>query len=210
LLAGAPPERATAGVVLLHGRGADPEDMMGLAAAFWRPDVCYLAPRAAGGTWYPYSFLAPLSANEPWLSSALHRVRDAIDELAAAGLPATRVMLLGFSQGACLALEAAARNARRYGALVGFSGGLIGPPGAPRQYQGDLAGTPTFLGCSDVDPHIPWERVEESATVLRALGATVTLRRYAGMAHTVNEEEVMAARSLLDALATPGEPGRVT
>jgi predicted esterase len=142
-----------------------------------------------------------MAANEPWLSSAIRRVHDAVDELAGAGLPPERLMMLGFSQGACLTLEAAARRSHRYGALVGFSGGLIGPPGTPRAYTGSFAGTPVFLGCSDVDPHIPWQRVVETAEVLRGMGAAVTLRRYPGMPHTVNEEEVAAARELLAAIA---------
>ena len=198
--AGAPPGEAAAAVVLAHGRGGDPEDMLGLAEHLWLPGVAFLAPEAAGRTWYPNSFLAPLAANEPWLSSALRRIGDAVASLGQEGIPPERVMLLGFSQGACLVLEHAARNARRYGAVVGFTGGLIGPPGTPRDYPGSLERTPVFVASGDPDPHVPWARVEETADVLRRLGAEVTARRYPGMPHTVNEEEIAAARALLAAL----------
>jgi predicted esterase len=197
LRAGASLPGAKAAVLLLHGRGAGPEDVLGLAASFWREEVAYVAPAAAGHSWYPQSFLAPLAANEPYLSSALSRVHQMLDELAVAGVPAEQVMVLGFSQGACLALEATARRPRRYGALVGLSGGRIGPPGARWPEEGSLAGTPAFLGCSDVDPHVPWERVEESAASLTRMGAEVTVRRYPGMPHTVNADEVSAASELL-------------
>ena len=206
--AGARPGEARAAVVLAHGRGGDPEDMLGLAAHLRAPSgVAFLAPRAAGHTWYPNSFLAPLASNEPWLSSALALVGGIVDALGEEGIPPERVMLLGFSQGACLSLELAARNARRYGAVVAFTGGLIGPPGTPRDYAGSLDGTPVLLGSGDPDPHVPWARVEETADVLRRMGAEVTVRRYPGMPHTVNEEEIAAARALLSGLVTPTSAG---
>lgn len=201
LSAGAALGSARQAVILLHGRGASADDILSLAAELGRTDFAYLAPEAAGHSWYPYTFLAPLERNEPWLSSALETISALLRETAAAGIPPERTVLMGFSQGACLLLEYAARHARRYGGIVAFSGGLIGPDGTPRDYPGSLAGTPVFLGCSDVDPHVPSARVEESAQVLRRLGADVTMRLYAGMGHTVNADELAHARAILAAVA---------
>jgi predicted esterase len=184
-------------MILLHGRGASAEGMLSLADALAQPDIAYLAPQAARGTWYPYSFLAPLADNEPWLSSALQVIADVLRSLAAEGFPPERVGLLGFSQGGCLALEFAARHARRYGAVVGLSAGLIGPEGTPRDYVGSLAGTPAFLGCSDIDPHIPLARVRESTRILRQLGAEVQEQIYPCMDHTINDDEIRRVRGLL-------------
>jgi phospholipase/carboxylesterase len=188
-------------MILIHGRGATAESMMPLAEAFGRDDIAYVAPQAAQNTWYPQSFLAPLAANEPYLASALQVIADLIARLANEGFAAERVGLLGFSQAACLATEFSARNARRYGCVVGLSGGLIGPPGTPRDYTGSLDATPVFLGCSDIDPHIPLARVHETAAVLRGLGGGVDERIYPGMGHTVNEDEIAALRALLKTLA---------
>ena len=198
---GAPLENAKAALILIHGRGATAESMMPLAEAFGRAEIAYLAPQATANTWYPYPFLAPLQANEPWLSSALAVIAALVERLGASGFGAERVGLAGFSQGACLATEFAARNARRYGCVIGLSGGLIGPPGTPRDYSGSLGGTPVFLGCSDVDPHIPLERVQETTAVLSGLGAAVDERIYPGMGHTVNEDEIAAAKGMLAVLA---------
>ena len=202
LTAGAPVSQARVGVVLVHGRGASAADILSLAAEFQQPAAAYWAPQAANNTWYPYRFMEPLAANEPWLSSALDKVAAVLAQVAAAGLPPEKTVLLGFSQGACLATEYAARHAQRYGGVVGFSGGLIGPDGTPRDYAGSLAGTPVFLGCSDVDPHIPAQRVEHSAAVLEKLGGAVTARLYKNMAHTVNGDEVRWVQALLAELAT--------
>jgi phospholipase/carboxylesterase len=188
-VAGEPLDRATAALLLLHGRGATAGGVLSLAADLAQPGLALLAPQAQGSSWYPYRFLAPLADNEPHLSSALGAVSDVLDRLAAAGIPPKKTLLLGFSQGACLALEFAARNAHRYGGLVGLSGGLIGPEGTPRHYAGSLAGTPVFLGYSDSDPHIPKARVEHTADVLRQLGGDVTAQLYAGLGHTINHDE---------------------
>src|SRR5215467_13245237 len=163
-------------MVMIHGRGATARDILTLAPELDLPGWAFLAPQAAGDTWYPHPFTAPIEQNEPWLSSALAVVGEVLVRIAAGGVPPERTVLLGFSQGACLALEFTARNARRYGGVAGLSGGLIGPDGTPRDYTGSLAGTPIFFGCSDVDPHIPKARVEHSAAVLRRLGADVDMR----------------------------------
>ena len=197
---GAPLRRAKAAVIMLHGRGASAESMLSFADVFAQPDVAYLAPQAPGSTWYPYSFLAPFAQNEPALSHALETVASTVSHIASHGLAPQRLVLLGFSQGGCLALEYAARNAQRYGGVVGLSAGLIGPPGTPRNYPGSLSGTPVFLGCSDVDVHIPLARVHESAEVLRRMGGEVTERIYPGMGHTINDDEVKHVRSILAGL----------
>ncbi len=200
LTMGPRPQQARLAMILVHGRGASAEDIIGLAREFKQHDVACLAPQAAGNTWYPYTFLAPLEKNEPALSSALGVLQGLVSSLGEQGLPPERVGLLGFSQGACLSLEFAARNARRYAAVVGLSGGLIGPPGTPRTYSGSATGTFVFLGCSDVDPHIPMERVQETAEVFRGLGAVVDERIYRGMGHTVNRDEIDAVRMILGGL----------
>ena len=205
LMAGAPLERASGAIIAIHGRGAGAEDIIALAQEVAPPDVTILAPQAAGNTWYPYRFLEPTARNEPFLSSALRTVTGLVTQLGEQGIPPERVALLGFSQGACLALESAARNPRRYAGIIGFSGGLIGPPGTPFNFAGSLDGAPVFLGCSDVDPHIPKERVEESAVALKRLGATVDIRLYPGMGHTINRDELDAARAIL-AQAFRAEP----
>jgi predicted esterase len=196
---GPTPSDARLTVILVHGRGATPDDILGLAHEIGQNDISYLAPAAPGGTWYPYSFLAPIAQNEPSLSAALATIDRLIRELTQQRVPPDRVALVGFSQGACLSLEYAARHARRYAAVVGFSGGLIGPPGTPRDYDGSLSGTPVFLGCSDIDPHIPLERVGESAEVLKTIGGAVDARIYPGMGHTINRDEIEAASILLRA-----------
>jgi predicted esterase len=197
-MGGAPLETAVGALIAIHGRGAGAEDIIALGKEIAPPNVAILAPQAAGNTWYPYRFLEPTERNEPYLSSALRVVADLVAQLGEHGIPPERVALLGFSQGACLALEAAARNPRRYAGVIGFSGGLIGPPGTSFDYAGSLERTPVFIGSSDVDPHIPKERVEESAVALDRLGAAVNVRLYPGMGHTVNREELEVARSILD------------
>lgn len=201
LEAGSALQQAHAAAVLVHGRGATAASILSLSRELAVPDIAYLAPQAAGNTWYPYSFLAPLADNEPWLTSALAVLTDLLQHVADAGIPAERTVFIGFSQGACLASEFVARNARRYAGLAALSGGLIGPPGTPRDYSGSLAGTPVFLGCSDIDPHIPKERVLESAEVLRTLGGEVTAILYPNLPHTINRDEIEHVRALLAAVS---------
>jgi predicted esterase len=193
---GPEPRSARLTVVAVHGRGASAADILSLARELRVGDIAFVAPEAAGRTWYPYSFLAPAADNEPYLSSALGLLDRIVGDLQSA-IGTERIALLGFSQGACLSLEYAARHAQRFAAIVGLSGGLIGPPGTPREYAGSLAGTPVFLGCSDVDPHIPLERVHETADVLSRLGASVDERIYPQMGHLVNEDEIEAVSKLL-------------
>jgi len=194
--AGAPLEGAHAAMILVHGRGATAEDIMTIAAEVQQPRWAYIAPQATGSAWYPNPFTAPLESNEPHLSAALEMLGRIVERVEAS-VPAHRIVLLGFSQGACLTLEFAARNARRLGGVVGFSGGLIGPEGTPRDYPGSFEGAPVFLGCSDVDPYIGKDRVEEAAAVLAGMGAEVEMRLYPGMGHLVSEDEIQKVRELV-------------
>jgi phospholipase/carboxylesterase len=189
-LMGAALQEGKAAVILLHGRGASAADILSLAREMYDPEIAYLAPEAAGNTWYPYSFLAPLEQNEPWLSSALEKVGATVELATSAGIPHRNIVLCGFSQGASLSTEFVARNPKRYGGLIAFTGGLIGPPGIPLEHRGELFSTPAFLGSGDPDPHVPWSRVEESAQVLTKMGASVTLRRYPNRPHIVTEDEI--------------------
>jgi phospholipase/carboxylesterase len=199
LQAGEPLNSARAAMILLHGRGATADDIMTIASELQSPGWTYLAPQAAGNAWYPNPFTAPLESNEPYLSAALDMISNLVERIEAS-VPDQRLVLLGFSQGACLVLEWAARHARRYGAIAGLSGGLIGPDGTPRDYPASFEGTPVFLGCSDVDPYIGKDRVEEAAQVYRRMGAVVDLRLYPGMGHLVNEDELNALRDLTAAI----------
>jgi predicted esterase len=191
-------------MIMLHGRGATAQDILTLTADLHWPGFIYLAPQAAGNAWYPNSFLAPIASNEPELSSALAVITSLLEQLAQVGIPAERTILLGFSQGACLLLEYIARNARLYGGVAGLSGGLIGPEGTPRDYSGSLAGTPVFLGCSDVDPNIQKELVEQAAEVLRLLDGNVTMRLYPHMDHTVNEDELHFVQGMMAGILPVG------
>jgi len=206
LSAGVPLAQARAALILVHGRGASAQDILGLSGVLAMPELAFLAPQARANTWYPQRFLAPLAANEPYLSSALQAVAEVVARVEAAGIPRERTALLGFSQGACLALEFSARHAARWGGVFGLSGGLIGPDGASRDDPGSLAGTPVFLGCSDVDPHIPLARVEETADVMRRLGGEVVVRIYPGMGHTINRDEIAIVRKILARLEVEGAP----
>jgi len=202
LQAGAPLNQAKLAVVLLHGRGGSAEEILGLASAFDLSEVAYLAPQAAGHTWYPLSFMAPREDNEPFLSSALARVDRVVRSLEDAGFHRDRIVIAGFSQGACLATEIVASHPARYGGLIAFTGGLIGPPGSlgDRSHlsaAAPLAGTPVLFCSGDPDPHVPWTRVEESAAILSGMGASVTTRRYPGRPHTITQDELQLARELL-------------
>ena len=199
--AGAPLDEATAAMILVHGRGDSAQGILGLSTVLTTPGYAFLAPQAAGSTWYPNSFLAPIESNEPGITSGLSVIAELVAKIESAGIPAEQIVIGGFSQGACLASEFAARHPRRYGGLLVFSGGLIGPPGTPRTYAGSLEGTPVFIGCSDVDFHIPLERVEESAETLAQLGGNVNKRIYPGMGHTIVQDEIDAAMEIMAALA---------
>jgi phospholipase/carboxylesterase len=207
LQAGMPLKEASAAVLMAHGRGASAADMVSLAQSIIVPGVTYLAPQAPGFAWYPYPFLAPLEQNEPQLSESLSTLGRMIGFLEDSGLPAEKVLLLGFSQGACLSLEYAARNPRRFAGVAGLSGGLIGPPGSDLKHPGSLEGTPIFLGCSDIDPHIPKERVLESERILRGMGAEVTARLYPKMGHMVNEDEIDFVRRMVEQAANGDKIG---
>jgi predicted esterase len=193
---------ARAAVILIHGRGAGPENILELVPAIGHPDAAYLAPAAAGGTWYPLSFMAPIEQNEPGITSGISVIHSLIDEVGAAGIPADHVVLRGFSQGACLACTAAQRRPQRYGGAMIFTGGLIGPPGSAWDENGAFLSMPVFLGCGVPDPHVPESRVRETAAVYQRMGADVTTRIYPGMGHLVNDEEVAVARGLLARLAS--------
>ncbi len=196
---GAPLESARAAMVMVHGRNAGPENIVDLAPVLDRPDFAYLAPAASGGTWYPNSFMAPRERNEPGISSGLFVIESLVAELLARGFATNAIMLLGFSQGACLASEFSIRHPRRYGGVMVLSGGLIGPPGTTwDDVSASLEGTPVFLGCSDVDSHIPAERVLESEAVFRRLGATVTRKLYPGMGHTISSDELRIVQGVMD------------
>jgi predicted esterase len=198
--AGASLRDARAVVLLTHGRNAAPENVLDLVPRLDRDDVAYLAPAAPGRTWYPLSFMADTAANEPSLSSSLRVLPSLIEQVVSAGVSRERIVLMGFSQGACLTAESSVRHASRYGGIVIFTGGLIGPPGTTWPYGGSFDGTPVFLGCSDVDPHVPAARVEETANVFRRMGADVTTRIYPGMGHVVNDDEIGLAQAIVDSV----------
>jgi phospholipase/carboxylesterase len=207
LRAGPAQRDAHATLVMIHGRGASAESILSLHSELAVDGLAAVAPQAAGGTWYPHSFLAPLDANQPYLDSALRKVESVVADLIAQGVPSERIAILGFSQGACLATEFAARHPRRYGGVMALTGGLIGPPGARREYAGTLDDTPVFLGANDPDPHVPFERVRETESVLTRMGGVVEVRRYPGMPHTINRDEIDACRALLEKVVA-GAPVR--
>jgi phospholipase/carboxylesterase len=197
LTLGAGLSQATAAVILLHGRGASAEDILGLATEMYDERFAYLAPQAAGNAWYPYSFMAPIEKNEPWLSSALAKVATIVQQAVAAGLSRDRIFVCGFSQGACLSSEFVARNPARYGGLIAFTGGLIGPPDADLHHEGNLGEMPALFSSGDPDLHVPWSRVLESAEQFTAMGAAVKTQRYPGRPHTVLPQEINSARELI-------------
>jgi predicted esterase len=199
--AGTPLGQSPNAMIMIHGRGSNADNILSLSPEFQRPNWTYIAPQAFNNTWYPLSFLAPTEQNEPYLSSALQLIQSVLLRLADFGIAPVNIVLLGFSQGACLASEFAARHAQPFGGIVALSGGLIGPPGTPRNYPGTFTGTPFFVGCSDRDPHIPLERVRETSAVFSQMGADVLERIYPGMGHTVNSDELAHVTAILDRAA---------
>ena len=185
-------------MIMVHGRGAAPRNILDLVPRLNRQGFTYLAPAAANNTWYPYSFMADTAKNEPGLSSALDVLDRLVKDVVARGVRKDHIVLLGFSQGACLTSEFAVRHADRYGGVILFTGGLVGPPGTTWSNPGSFAGTPIFLGSSDPDPHVPKDRVDESAAVFTRMGAAVTERIYPGMGHTINDEEIVYAQAVMD------------
>ena len=196
--AGVPLGESSTVVIMVHGRNAAPANILDLGRRFGRPNLTYLAPAAANRTWYPHSFMADLASNEPGVSSGLEVLRTLVERVESAGVPRSRIVLAGFSQGACLVSEFAVRHASRFGGILVFSGGAIGPVGTTWDVGGDFEDTPVFLGCSDEDAHVPELRVRETADVFTRLGAHVTLRIYPGMGHLVNDDEIGFAQQILD------------
>ena len=197
ITAGKPLKEAQKALVLLHGRGADANDILSLAGYFHVNDYLLLAPQATNHTWYPFSFLVPPGQNEPWLSSALSLLKEQVSELNTAGIPSERIYFAGFSQGACLALEFVTRNATKYGGVAAFTGGLIGDKIYSENYSGDFANTPIFIGTSDPDPHVPIERVHATVNILTKMNASVTEKVYPNMGHTINEDEINTVNAII-------------
>ena len=185
-------------LIMIHGRGGSAEDILSLSDHLVAGDFALLAPQATENTWYPYSFLAPVEQNEPWLSSALSLVGEAVSDVIAAGIKKENIFFLGFSQGACLTLEFTARNAARYGGIIAFTGGLIGSSIHRANYKGNFEGTPVFIGSSDPDMHVPVDRVHATTSVLQLMGAEVTEKIYKGMGHTINADEIQHANKILE------------
>lgn len=204
-LAGPQPADASAALVMVHGRGATARSVLDIGRQLGVDGLACLAPQAAGNEWYPNSFMAPRESNQPGLRSGLTAVGDAIERATEAGIDRDRVIVGGFSQGACLATEFAARHATRYGGVVALSGGLIGESVSRAAYGGSLGGTPVFIGCSDSDPHIPVERVHETTAVFEALDGDVDERIYPGMGHGVNRDELDAMRAMAESVVAATE-----
>ncbi len=190
-------ENATKALIMVHGRGGTADDILSLATYLQVKDFALLAPEASNNSWYPYSFIAPQSNNEPWLTAALSLLELTVNDVAFHGISEENIYFLGFSQGACLALEYVARNAKKYGGIVAFSGGLIGNNINPQKYHGDFLNTPVFIGCGDPDPHIPVQRVNASTKILEEMNAKVTTQIYENMGHTINENEIKLANKLI-------------
>ncbi len=200
---GTPLAKAKAAMLMMHGRGASAEDILTIADALAVDDIAYIAPQAVGNVWYPVPYAEPVAKNEPQLSNTFALMTTLLEQIHAAGIPAERTFLLGFSQGACLSLEYTARHPQRFGGVFGLSGVLIENGNQPREYVGKLTDTPVFVGCSDVDSFFPVSRVQRSTQVLQGLGAQVTERIYPGMGHTVNEDELEYVRTMLGQCVTP-------
>ncbi len=184
-------------MIMVHGRDAAPVNILQLVDSLSHPEFTYMAPAAANGTWYPYSFMADKEQNEPGISSGLAVIHRVVNDVVNSGTPKDHIILLGFSQGACLTAEYAVEHADRFGGVILYSGSLIGPPGTTWSYEGSFDSTPIFMGCSDVDSHVPLERVEEGAAVFERMGAVVTKRVYPGMGHLVNDDELASTQALM-------------
>lgn len=184
-------------LIMIHGRGANAQDILSLSSYLDVKDYSLIAPQASGNTWYPYTFLALPQENEPYLSSALSMLQEVVADTISQGIPAENIYFLGFSQGACLTLEFITRNATRYGGAVAFTGGLIGDKIYPENYKGDFGGTPVFIGTSDPDPHVPAARVLASEKVLQEMNAAVTVKIYPNMGHTITQDEITLANKLV-------------
>jgi len=197
LEAGVPLKDAKNALVLLHGRGGTARDILTLKEELSLEDYYIIAPQATNNTWYPYGFLMPVQENEPWLSSALSLLKRLVKDITSKGINPDGIFVMGFSQGACLALEFAARHAQNWGGVIAFTGGLIGSKLVPEIYKGDLSGTEVFIGNSDIDPHVPLGRSEESKHIMEGLGARVKLKIYPNMPHTINGDEIEEAKGIL-------------
>jgi len=195
--AGVPLDQAKKALIMIHGRGASAQDIISLATYLNVGDYALIAPQASGHTWYPYSFMAPVAQNEPGLSSAITVINSIVDDILKAGIPASNIYFMGFSQGACLTLEYVTRHAQPYGGVVAFTGGLIGAELDLANYHGDFNGTPVFIGSSDPDMHVPVTRVRESEKILKNMGADITVKVYPGMGHTISQDEVETANTLV-------------
>lgn len=197
ITAGKPVEEANKVLIMIHGRGGSAEDILSLAQYFPVKDFALIAPQATNNSWYPYSFIAPVSQNEPWLSSAINLLEEIVNELVEQGKKEENIFFLGFSQGACLTLEFVARNAKKYGGIVAFTGGLIGDKIYTQNYKGDFKNTPIFIGTGNPDPHVPVQRVRETTGILKSMNAHVTEKIYNGRAHTISEDEIEMANELV-------------
>jgi phospholipase/carboxylesterase len=184
-------------LIMLHGRGAGADDILGLNAVLHVEDFALIAPQATNFTWYPYSFLVNPKQNEPWLTSALNLLNEIVTDVNNAGITSEHIYFAGFSQGACLTLEYVTRNARKWGGVAAFTGGLIGDQIYSENYKGDFQHTPVFIGTSNPDPHIPVERVYASVKILSAMNASVTEKIYPNMGHTITKDEVDTANQLI-------------
>ena len=200
LTTGASLANATSAMIMIHGRGGSADDILAMSNHFNTPDVAYFAPQAQNFTWYPNRFVMPRASNEPYLTSALKIVADLVTHITESGIAHDKIMFIGFSQGACLSSEFVARHPQKYGALFVLSGGLIGADGELTGYTGGLKNMPVFLGCSDVDDHIPVGRIHETATIFETLGANVTKRIYPNMGHTINQDELDFIKETMSAL----------
>jgi phospholipase/carboxylesterase len=195
--AGKKTSEAKKALMMIHGRGAFAEDILSLAGYFNLKDYALIAPQAENNTWYPYSFLAPVKQNEPWLSSALKVLNEIMSDINSEGISSENIYFLGFSQGACLTLEFVTRNAGKWGGIVAFTGGLIGDKIYTENYKGDFSNTHVFIGSSDPDPYVPVERVHATSAILKNMHADLTVKIYPDMGHTINKDEIEQANTLI-------------